>query len=152
VGKQRPARSCSPRFKISSKDDVEERRHALSNLGPGQSLEKPLANPDAEDVLGEESLQPILNLQEDPLMEVGRGPSETWLETSKGLKPRTLSVSSPREQEEAVDQILAEIDAKPEEPFPLLIAQTKKELDTLHQRIPDANQFVAGSFQAFFPA
>jgi hypothetical protein len=51
-----------------------------------------------------------------------------------------------------IDAILLEIEEEPFEPGLDLIEQTERALESINQEIPDAKQFVAGSFQAFIPA
>jgi hypothetical protein len=136
----------------SSEDEKEDRLLSLNACGPGQFVDESMALCNEGVPFRDEEMLQNLDLDTDPLEEPGTGPSERWLQALEDQEPRTLVVPSSQEQELAVDRILAELDAEPLELSPELIFQTEQALQSIHQGIPDAKRFVAGSFQAYIPA
>lgn len=99
-----------------------------------------------------EDLTSLLPLETDPLAESGDVPIEIWLREIAQIEPRKLEVPSAQAQEANIEQILSEIEREPKEPELQDILFTERAIATLKQSIPDANRFVAGSFQSFLPA
>jgi hypothetical protein len=111
------------------------------------------AEPSQTTIPESEELEELLNgLDRDPLIEPARRPTKEWLSQMEQIRPRTLSVPSPQDQTLTVKRILEAIEKEPEEPGEELVEETERALDDLAGHIPNAEQFVAGSFQAFLPA
>jgi hypothetical protein len=94
----------------------------------------------------------LLDLDADPLVEQGEGPSHQRLDQVDQIRPRKLTAPEPETQAKAVKDILKAIESEPDEPGPTMIAETEKAIENLQECFPNAEQFVAGSFQAFLPA
>jgi hypothetical protein len=65
---------------------------------------------------------------------------------------RTLTSPDPQAQANLIKQLLDAIEKEPGEPDVFLVEETEHAIDNLKSCISDAEQFVAGSFQAFLPA
>jgi hypothetical protein len=122
------------------------------------SLEKRIAvtDPDPEPAVmitpAEEDLERLFDLNHDPLTEPRGGPTKEWLEEMDEIQPRSLVAPSPQIQTETVRQILTSIENEPAEPSPEVVRETKAAISNLAGQIPNAEEFVAGSFQAYLPA
>jgi hypothetical protein len=91
----------------------------------------------------EADLDVLLDLDKDPLTEPGTGPSPEWLDALGRIRPRQLEVPEPSCQAATVRELLLE--REPAEPSPDSVRETEEAIRGLHQRIPDADKFVAGS-------
>jgi hypothetical protein len=100
----------------------------------------------------EADLDVLLDLDKDPFTEPGTGPSPEWLDALGRIRPRQLEVPEPSCQAAKVRELLSEIEREPAQPSPDSVRETEEAIRGLHQRIPDADKFVAGSFQAYLPA
>jgi hypothetical protein len=80
----------------------------------------------------DEDLNRLLDLNRDPLIKAGEGPTTEWLDQIDKIQPRTLKAPDPETQRQAIRTLLETIENEPRE--------------------PDAENFVAGSFQAYLPA
>lgn len=93
-----------------------------------------------------EDLATLLPLESDPLAEADQGPLENWLQEIARIEPRRLEVLDAQQQESAIEQVHFEIEREPHEPDAQTILDTEQAIEKLKGSIPDANQFVAGSF------
>jgi hypothetical protein len=163
--KRAPAQSSveqPPLSKLEVIPSPDIRQGEMRGLSQTLPIDGMVRRPDAHDdqtrgpapieMMTEESIEQILDLRKDPLVEPGEGPSSEWLEQVAQIQPRKLVAPTAQTQAELVNQILKEIEAEAEEPEPDLVNQTEQALDNLQGHIPNAKRFVAGSFQAFLPA
>jgi hypothetical protein len=140
-----------------SKDGLESRsRLAARSCKALEEMREERADLDLKDAAAgkpeEENLEVLFELDRDPLVEPGFGPTREWLEQLEQIKPRELVAPKPEAQTEAIRQILETIDNDPAEPSSQLVEETERAVDHLADQIPNAEEFVAGGFQAFSPA
>jgi hypothetical protein len=88
----------------------------------------------------------------DPLEKSNESiPGPEWERRIWNLKVRTPSFPSPQEQQKRVEQILEILDAERPEPESWQVEQAQWWLDNMGSLIPDHEQFVASSFQHYYP-
>jgi hypothetical protein len=97
--------------------------------------------------------KPELDLASDPLKRSDESiPGPEWERRIKNLKVRTPDFTSPQEQQKRVEQILEVLDAESLEPESWQVEQAQWWLDNIESLIPNHEEFVASSFQHYYPA
>jgi hypothetical protein len=99
-----------------------------------------------------EDLENLLDLNHDPLVEPGQGPSQKSLDQVERICPRTFVAPSLQAQSKEINRLLNAIENEPSKPGPDLVQETESAIDNLKGAIPGADKFVAGSLQAYLPA
>ena len=107
-----------------------------------------LENPEAGSP-GEVQIDP----ETDPLtQETATGPTPQWEHEMRKIQPRKIEVPSPDSQVSRLRSILTQMESEPSEPSNELVRESLELVRNLKGRVPDCENFVAGSFQRYLPA
>lgn len=106
------------------------------------------------DLPQDEAIQPELELdpETDPIVPSPSYLDSEWERQIKSIQVRKPSIPPPEEQKDRILWILGLLDSEKPEPEPWQVEESLNWLSNLESIIPDHNEFVASSFQHFYPA
>lgn len=99
-----------------------------------------------------EDPEELPDVTDDPLVEPSPVGSPSWEGLARAVRPRTPQPPTPQEQQSRVRAVLQQLEQSPGEPKPHESESLLAELTGIAGAIPNADDFVAGSFAHSLPA